>query len=75
MVYRSEEVLLFSESNSRFVVEGTLEDRERFECGPDGADFACVGKVVEEQRFIVRRMESKVVGGSFRVEGKLADAA
>jgi hypothetical protein len=57
---RSEGALLFSESNSGRIVEGTLEDREPFECGPDGADFACVGKVTDEQVLIVRRMESKV---------------
>ena len=65
-VPRSEEVqrddtILFSESNSRFVVEVASEDREAFERTLDGVDFACVGKVVEEQKFIVRGMDGEVV--------------
>ena len=59
---RSEEALLFSESNSRSVVEVASEDQEAFECGPDGRDFARVGKIVGKQRVIVRRMEDKTVG-------------
>ena len=42
-------------------MEGTSEDREPFECGLGGADFACVWEVTDEQMCIVRGMESQVV--------------
>jgi len=42
-------------------VEVAPEDREAFERTLDGVDFACVGKVVEEQRFIVRGINGDVV--------------
>jgi phosphoribosylformylglycinamidine synthase len=62
---RSEEVqrddaVLFSESNSRFVVEVAPEDREAFERTLHGVDFACVGKVVEEPIFLVRGLHGEV---------------
>lgn len=43
-------------------MEVASEDQEAFECGPDGRDFARVGKIVGKQRVIVRRMEDKTVG-------------
>ncbi|MFH1008913.1 MAG: phosphoribosylformylglycinamidine synthase subunit PurL [Candidatus Latescibacterota bacterium] len=55
-----DDVLLFSESNSRFVVEVAPSDQEAFERVLSGVDFACVGKVVEAQTFLVRGLDGAI---------------
>ncbi len=61
--YRSEEkrgdYILFSESNSRFVVEVDPKDQKRFEKILKSVSFALVGKVVSDTRLIVNGLNGK----------------
>ena len=59
-VDRDDEVL-FSESNSRFLVEVAPEDREEFERELSGVPFALVGEVTEGEEFVVVGLEGKEV--------------
>ncbi|MEM2094322.1 MAG: AIR synthase-related protein, partial [Candidatus Bathyarchaeia archaeon] len=61
-------VLLFSESNSRFIVTVSPSDRERFEECLAGVPYALVGKVTEEQRIRVRGL-----GGILLIDCELTD--
>jgi len=45
--------VLFSESNSRFLVEIAPEDRQQFEEVMGGVDFAAIGEVQESEQFEV----------------------
>jgi phosphoribosylformylglycinamidine synthase II len=47
------DTLLFSESNSRFVVEVAPENRRRFENALRGVPKACVGVLTEDRTFVV----------------------
>ena len=51
-VTRDDEIL-FSESNSRFVLEVAPENRDAFEAALADVPFACVGETSEEKRFVV----------------------
>ena len=57
----SNDVLLFSESNSRFVVEVKSEREAEFEKIMKGCDFAAVGKTVKEQNLVIRGADGKVL--------------
>ena len=59
-VDRDDEVL-FSESNSRFLVEVAPEDREEFERELSGVPFASVGEVTEGEEFVVVGLEDREV--------------
>lgn len=52
--------LLFSESQSRFVVTVSPKNRERFEESVPGP-LACVGEVTKEKNFTVRGLGGKVI--------------
>ncbi len=58
--------ILFSESNSRFIIEVSEKARERFETAMKGANFACVGRVINEKRLSVHGL-----GGGMVVEAGL----
>jgi phosphoribosylformylglycinamidine synthase II len=45
--------ILFSESNTRFLVEVAPEDSQRFEAAMKGAEFAAIGEVTRGDRFEV----------------------
>ena len=45
--------VLFSESNTRFLVEVAPEDRHEFESMMAGVDFAAIGRVKDDERFEV----------------------
>jgi len=49
----TDHVLLFSESNSRFVVEVEEKNRKVFEGFLKGIDFSCIGRVTSEDKFTV----------------------
>ncbi len=58
--------ILFSESNSRFLVEVRKEDREKFEdvMRGKGPKFAMIGKTTEERRLLIRSREGGVIVSS-----------
>ena len=45
--------ILFSESNTRFLVEVAPEDKGRFEQAMAGVEFAAIGRVTRSDRFEV----------------------
>jgi phosphoribosylformylglycinamidine synthase II len=51
--------LLFSESNTRFLVEVAPEDRERFEKAMGGVEFAAIGKVTKGDRLEVNGIKGE----------------
>jgi phosphoribosylformylglycinamidine synthase len=53
--------LLFSESNSRFLIEAAEADREDFEDLMRGKGCTLIGKVTKEQKLIVHGLNGKVV--------------
>jgi phosphoribosylformylglycinamidine (FGAM) synthase-like enzyme len=53
--------VLFSESNSRFLIEVAEVDREDFELLMKGKNYALIGKVTKEQKLIVHGLYGKVV--------------
>ncbi|NOZ20236.1 MAG: phosphoribosylformylglycinamidine synthase subunit PurL, partial [Planctomycetes bacterium] len=60
--------ILFSESNSRFIVEVKPENREKFEAALGGVPFAQIGEVTEGDVFQVAGLDGKAV-----IEEKIAD--
>ena len=65
-----DDVVLFSESNTRFLVEVTPEDRARFENMLSGVDLAVIGRVTEEQSLDVYGLAGKLVLSSSLAELK-----
>ncbi|MEM4246274.1 MAG: phosphoribosylformylglycinamidine synthase subunit PurL [Candidatus Bathyarchaeia archaeon] len=55
------EVLLFSESNSRLIVEVAPKDAERFEALLVGVPYSRIGEVASENEFIVLGLEGKTI--------------
>jgi phosphoribosylformylglycinamidine synthase II len=53
--------VLFSESNSRFIVEVTEADKEEFEVLMRGKVCALIGKVTKEQKIIIKGLNGEVV--------------
>ena len=53
--------VLFSESNSRFIVEVTEADKEDFEDLMKGKVCSLIGKVTKEQKIIIKGLNGKVV--------------
>ncbi|MFH0769259.1 MAG: phosphoribosylformylglycinamidine synthase subunit PurL [Chloroflexota bacterium] len=67
-----DDFILFSESNSRFLVEVGLESKEEFEEIMDGTDFASIGHVTNDEVLEIYGLnESKVVNASL---GELKEA-
>ena len=52
--------VLFSESNSRFLIEVAEADREVFEDLMKGKNCTLIGKVTQEQKFLVKGLNGKV---------------
>ncbi len=50
----TDDVLLFAESNSRFIVEISRPNSAAFEDRMDGVPFGCIGRIVAYPDFIVR---------------------
>jgi phosphoribosylformylglycinamidine synthase II len=56
-----DDYILFSESNSRFLVEVALGDRQSFEKAMVGNEFAQIGRVTEDRKLVIKGKNSKVV--------------
>jgi len=56
-----DDILLFSESNSRFLVEVSGKAKERFELLMRGKEFAEIGKVTRSPRLCVKGLHNEVV--------------
>ncbi|MCK5451563.1 MAG: phosphoribosylformylglycinamidine synthase subunit PurL, partial [Candidatus Omnitrophica bacterium] len=56
-----EDVLLFSESNSRFIVEVNPKDKNAFEKHMKDVPFGCIGKVNDSETLIVHGLKNEVV--------------
>ncbi|MBN1161815.1 MAG: phosphoribosylformylglycinamidine synthase subunit PurL [Dehalococcoidales bacterium] len=56
-----DDYILFSESNSRFLVEIDPGDRQAFEKAMAGMDFAKVGRVTEDKKLVIKGKDDKVV--------------
>ena len=57
----TDDVSLFSESNSRFIVEVAQEKQEAFKKGMAGVPIGCIGTVVESADFVVNGTDGSVV--------------
>ena len=53
--------VLFSESNSRFLVEVAEEDREEFEDLMKGKTCSLLGKVIKDKKLVIQGLSGKVV--------------
>jgi phosphoribosylformylglycinamidine synthase II len=53
--------LLFSESNSRFLIEITEQDRDEFEKLMHGKNCVQIGKVIQEPKLSVKGLDGKIV--------------
>jgi phosphoribosylformylglycinamidine synthase II len=56
-----DDYVLFSESNTRFLVEVTLEDRHQFEDIMAGVDFAAIGQVTNKEKLEVYGLNGELV--------------
>lgn len=54
------DTVLFSESNSRFVLEVSAKDQGKVEALLKGLPFACVGQITEAPEFMVYGLDKKV---------------
>ncbi|MFC1941998.1 phosphoribosylformylglycinamidine synthase subunit PurL [Chloroflexota bacterium] len=59
-----DDFVLFSESNTRFLVEVAPEDKQRFEDEMSGVDFAEIGQVTDKEKFEVYGHNGKVLDAS-----------
>ena len=57
----ADDVLLFSESNSRFIVEIAPEKQEAFEKGIADVPIGCIGTVVEGMDFVVNGTDGNAI--------------
>ena len=57
----SDDVLLFSESNSRFIVEITPDKREEFEKTVTGVPIGYIGTVVADANFLVKGIDGETI--------------
>ena len=56
-----DDYVLFSESNTRFLVEVAPEDRQQFESMMAGVDFAVIGKVTSKGKVEVYGLNGEIV--------------
>ena len=57
----TDDVSLFSESNSRFIVEVAPEKQEAFEKCMAGVPIGCIGTVVESRDFVVNGTDGSAI--------------
>jgi phosphoribosylformylglycinamidine synthase II len=60
-VINRDDCVLFSESNTRFLVEVSPKDRQQFESMMAGIDFAAIGQITEEERLEVYGLSGEIV--------------
>jgi len=65
---KRDDFALFSESNSRFLVEVAKQDREAFEKLMKGKAYAAIGKVTKTPRLTIRGLK-----GALAVDAQIAD--
>ena len=53
--------VLFSESNSRFLIEVSEKDRQEFEALMKGKNCAKIGKVTEDEKLLIHGLNQKIV--------------
>jgi phosphoribosylformylglycinamidine synthase len=53
--------VLFSESNSRFLIEVSETDRQEFEALMKGKSCAQIGKVTKDQKLLIHGLNQKIV--------------
>jgi len=53
--------ILFSESNSRFLVEVSKRNRERFEEIMEGSTYSLIGRTVKEKNFVVYGLDGEEI--------------
>ena len=58
---RADPVLLFSESNSRFIVEISPDKREAFQEIMTGIPMGCIGTVIEGEDFVVEGIHGETI--------------
>lgn len=58
---KRDDAVLFSESNSRFIVEVRKEDRGKFEALLEGTDFGLIGKLNKDKAFKAKGLDGKTV--------------
>jgi len=56
-----DDYILFSESNSRFIVEVSPADAKKFEHAIKGVTCAAIGKVTKDKKFKVKGREGKIL--------------
>jgi len=64
--------ILFSESNTRFLVEIAPEDKQQFESMMAGVDFAAIGEVTSEEKLEVYGLNGEIVLSALIAELKEA---
>ena len=57
----TDDVLLFSESNSRFIVEVSCENRAAFEERIKGVPCGCIGRIIEQEDFVINGIDGDTV--------------
>ena len=62
----TDDVLLFAESNSRFIVEVSRENCAAFEEHMEGVPCSCIGRIIEQSHFVI-----KGIGGETVVETQI----
>jgi len=67
-----DDYVLFSESNTRFLVEVAPEDRQQFEGMMAGVDFAAIGQVTRKERLEVYGLNKEIVLSALIAELKEA---
>ncbi|MDP3790383.1 MAG: phosphoribosylformylglycinamidine synthase subunit PurL, partial [Candidatus Omnitrophota bacterium] len=58
---KRDDIVLFSESNSRFIIEVKKENRKKFETALEGADFELIGELKKNKIFKVKGLTGKTV--------------
>ncbi len=58
---KRDDFILFSESNSRFIVEVESERQKEFEDAMKGNKFALIGKVIDEKELVVNGLDGKEI--------------
>jgi phosphoribosylformylglycinamidine synthase len=56
-----DDIVLFSESNTRFIVEVQQQQQREFEAAIEGISYGCIGKVVENDMFTVLSLNGEKV--------------
>ena len=56
-----DDIILFSESNTRFIVEVQPRNQKEFEGAIEGVPYGCIGKVVENDVFTILSQSGKKI--------------